>query len=91
MPLLLFIFGLFVPRILIVVLALFTDFLARAYDTILIPLIGFFILPTTTLMYAWAVNSRGGVEGPFWLLMMAVAVLFDIGSLGWETKRRAYA
>jgi lipopolysaccharide/colanic/teichoic acid biosynthesis glycosyltransferase len=43
-----------------VVLWLFTDYLARAYDEFVVPLLGFFLLPTTTLAYAVAHNEVGG-------------------------------
>src|SRR4026207_605145 len=46
-----------------VVLWLFSNYLSTAYETWVWPLIGFFILPTTTLAYAVAQNRYGGVEG----------------------------
>ena len=80
--------ALFAPRVVIVVLALFTDFLARAYEGLLLPLLGFLFLPLTTLVYAWAQNSAGGVKGTFWLVVMVVAIVIDIGSWGWHVRRR---
>ncbi|MPZ68936.1 MAG: hypothetical protein GEU71_05345 [Actinobacteria bacterium] len=40
------------PRFIMVVLWLFGDYLSRAYDNFLLPFLGFFFLPTTTLAYA---------------------------------------
>ena len=56
--------------------------LERAYDAWLVPVIGFFILPWTTLAYAWMYDSGPGrqVEGLEWILV-GVAVLIDLGSL----------
>jgi hypothetical protein len=87
LPFLLLLLGIIAPRVVLVVLWLFTDFLARAYEGLLLPLLGFVFLPTTTLAYAWALNAAGGVEGPFWLVVMAVALLLDVGGWGWGRRR----
>ena len=59
------------PRLVMVVLWIFTDYLSRAYDTWILPLIGFFVLPTTTLAYAVAVNQTNGLRG--WSLLLVDA------------------
>ena len=56
-------FVLFLPRTIMVVLWLFSDYLSTAYGTWVWPLLGFFILPTTTLGYAVA-TRRGGEAAP---------------------------
>jgi len=86
LPLLLLLLGIIAPRVVIVLLALFTTFFDAAYRDLLLPLLGFIFLPTTTLAYAWAVNAAGGVQGTFWLVVMAVAVLLDLGA--WGSKWR---
>ena len=53
-------FGLLMPRFIMVLLWLFSDYLSEAYGTWVWPLIGFFILPTTTLCYAVAVHELTG-------------------------------
>lgn len=69
------------PRVVIVLLALFTNYLGRAYETFLWPLLGFFFLPITTVGYAVASNElRPG--SAFWWLVVIVAVLADLGFLG---------
>jgi len=79
---LLAILGLIMPRFIMVVLWIFTDYLSRAFDgSWLIPLIGFFVLPTTTLAYAIAENSMDGARG-FGLVLIVLGVLVDIGALG---------
>ena len=69
------------PRVIIVLVWLFSDYLGRAYDTAIWPLLGFFFLPLTTLAYAFAVNSNGSVTG-FYLVIVVIAVLFDLGVIG---------
>jgi hypothetical protein len=69
------------PRLVMVVLWIFSDYLGRAYDGWILPLIGFFALPTTTLAYAVAVNDANGVRG-WGLLLVALGVLLDLGALG---------
>ncbi|HYI46681.1 MAG TPA: hypothetical protein VE174_14580 [Actinomycetota bacterium] len=69
------------PRFVMVVLWLFTNYLSRAYGGFLLPLIGFFVLPTTTLAYAIANNQAGGVRG-WGLLLVILAALLDLGIWG---------
>jgi hypothetical protein len=79
MPCLLAIIALAAPRLMLVLTVLFSDYIGRAYETTLLPLLGFFFLPTTTLAYAWAINSRGEVSG-LGLVVVVVAVLIDLGT-----------
>ena len=72
---------LFLPRTVMVVLWLFTDYLSMAYGTWVWPLLGFFFLPTTTLAYAVAENRYGGVRG-IGLVLVILGVLLDLGALG---------
>jgi hypothetical protein len=79
MPCLLALLAVFFPRVVIVLLVIFTDWLGRAYDTLLWPLLGFFFLPFTTLAYALAINQQGNVDG-LYLIVVVAAVLMDIGA-----------
>jgi hypothetical protein len=49
-----------------------------AFDTVLWPIIGFFILPWTTLM--WLVVAPGGISSFDWV-WIAIAVAMDV--FGW--------
>lgn len=69
-------------------LFLFSDMLSRAFDSWLVPLLGFFLLPWTTLAYAVLWASSDGVNGFEWFIV-AVAFLFDIGALAGGGRRRA--
>jgi hypothetical protein len=73
--------GLITPRLIMVVLWLFSDYLSRAYDGWLLPLLGFFLLPTTTLSYAIAENSMHGLRG-LGLVLVIVGLLVDLGIIG---------
>lgn len=88
MPLLIALFGLIAPRITILLLALFTSFMERAYDGLLIPLLGFIFLPLTTLTFAAAVNWNGGLGGTLWPILMVAAVLLDLTTGATHLGRR---
>jgi hypothetical protein len=68
------------PRLAIIVVWLFSDILGRAYDSWFLPVLGFFILPWTTLAYAvmWDVGSHQ-VSGFEWFVVV-LAFLADLGS-----------
>lgn len=73
------------PRIAIVLVAIFSDYIGDAYSSLLWPFLGFLFLPLTTLSYAWAIHSRGSVEG-LQLVVVVLAVLIDLGILGGGAK-----
>ena len=75
-------FALISPRLALIATWLLSDVLSRAYDAWLVPLIGFFLLPWTTLAYAWLYDYGPGrtVEGWEWIVV-GIAVLCDLGSL----------
>jgi hypothetical protein len=79
-PCLLLIIFLAFPRIALVVLFLFTNYLERAYHGLLLPLIGFLFVPLTTLAYAWMMNTRQPIAGVN-LLILIIAVVIDLGGL----------
>jgi hypothetical protein len=76
-----FLIGLAMPRVVMVVLWIFTGYLGRAYETVLVPLLGFFLLPTTTLTYAIAQNETGGVRG-WGVVLVLVGIALDAGIWG---------
>lgn len=93
MPCLVAIIAFFFPRIAIALLVIVGDYIGRAYETTLWPLLGFFFMPYTTLVYAWAKNSNGSIEG-WYFAAVAGAVLVDLGVIGGggksaERRRRA--
>lgn len=87
MPCLLALIAFFFPRVVIALLVIFGDYIGRAYETTLWPLLGFFFAPFTTLTYAWAINSQGSVSG-FPLIVMIIAILLDLGIIGGGAKAK---
>ena len=87
MPCLIGCLALATPRFAIILVVIFSDFIGRAYETTIWPLVGFFFLPLTTLAYAWAINSQGSVSGGY-LAVVVIAVLLDLGLLGGSSKVR---
>jgi hypothetical protein len=82
-PCLVVLFSLISPRLALFALWLFSNDLSRAFDSWAIPLIGFFILPWTTLSYAafWDWGSGRHVTGIEWLFVI-FAFLVDLGVYG---------
>ena len=93
MPCLVGLLGLITPRVVIVLLVIFTDYIGRAFDGVLLPLLGFIFLPTTTLAWAFAQNSNNGKVSGLYLVLVIVAVLLDLGLIGggrsWFIRRRS--
>lgn len=79
MPCLLTLVILAFPRLALILLWLFSNYLDRAYHGLLIPLLGFIFLPITTIAYAWMMNSHLPIAGVN-LVILIVAVLLDVGS-----------
>jgi hypothetical protein len=87
MPCLAAVLVLLFPRIALILMYLFSHYLERAYHGMLLPVIGFFFLPLTTIVYAYMVNngiSTGGA-GLIWPLL---AVLIDVGAIGGGYRSR---
>jgi hypothetical protein len=72
--------ALFGPRLGIVLLWLFTDRMTRAFETGLVPVLGFFFLPWTTFLYG-LVQGGGGAVGPFGVLAIVIGFIVDLVSL----------
>lgn len=80
MPCLFVLFAAFAPRLLLVFLWIARpNLLGQAFETFLIPLLGFVFLPFTTLMWVllWA-GSGGDVTGFDWV-WIGIAVFLDLG------------
>ena len=75
------------PRVALILLFLFTNYLQRAYHDFLLPLLGFIFLPLTTLVYAWLMNHHYPTSGGY-LLALILAVILDVGGLGGGAYRR---
>jgi len=90
MPLVLGCFAVIFPRVVLFLVWLFGNgYLERAFKSTLLLLLGFLILPLTTLAYAYAAHSWSDASGlrPLGWLLVGVAVLADLGSLGGNHPR----
>jgi len=81
MPCCLIVAVLLFPRVVLVCMFLFSHYLERAYHGLIVPVLGFLFLPTTTLTYAWLTNTHRPLEGVN-LIILIVAVVIDAGGLG---------
>ncbi len=86
MSCLLALFALITPRVVIVLLVIFSDYIGEAYDGVILPFLGFLFLPLTTLAYAYA-QHNGGLEG-LPLVLFVIALLLDLGIIGGANKQR---
>jgi len=91
MPCLAALLALISPRLALIFIAIFSDMLSRAYDSWLLPLIGFFLLPWTTLAYAcmWSLGTHE-VSGFEWFIVI-LAFLADLSGYGLLGNRHQYS
>ena len=91
MPCLLLLVVLAFPRVVLALMFFLSTYLQRAYDNLVILLLGFLFLPLTTLTYAWLHNSHRPLEGTN-LLILVIAVVIAAGGLGggeWHRRSRS--
>jgi hypothetical protein len=75
------------PRLALFALWLFSDLLSRSFESWILPLLGFFLLPWTTLAYAvmWSIGTNE-VSGFEWFIVV-LAFVVDLGS--WASRDKA--
>ena len=71
--------ALLMPRLTLLFIALLTNWLSKAYEIALWPVLGFFLMPYTTLAYMAGVLNGGFSEG--WVVLLAVAIWVDLAAL----------
>ena len=88
MPCLAVVLALLSPRLALIAMWLFSNILSRSFDSWLLPLLGFFVLPWTTLSYAvmWDVGTHA-VTGFEWFVVV-LAFLGDLGAVGGTARSR---
>jgi hypothetical protein len=87
MPCLIALFALISPRLALFAIWVFSNLLSRAFESWVVPLIGFFLLPWTTLAYAIMWDSSNRVNGFEWFVV-ALGFLFDLASYSRVERRR---
>jgi hypothetical protein len=87
MPCLVILLALISPRLALFAVFLFSNLLSRAFDSWVVPLLGFFLLPWSTLAYAlmWDAGTRT-VEGFEWFIV-GLAFLADLASYAGGGRR----
>jgi hypothetical protein len=81
--------SMFWPRIFFLALWIFGSQLGRAFDSWVVPAIGFFVLPWTTVAYAfmWSISSDR-VSGAEWIVVAAALVADLLTWMGVLALRR---
>lgn len=77
MPCFAVLLALLAPRVMMVVLWLFTRWFAGIFDNLIWPILGFLFLPTTTLWYTAVHNWWGGEWGGVQIVGLIIAVMID--------------
>jgi hypothetical protein len=90
MPCLPMILAVFFPRLVLILIAIFTNWFSAAFETALWPLLGFVFMPYTTIAYMAAMLNNNHVVSGGWLALVIVAALFDVGGHGHFARRRAW-
>jgi hypothetical protein len=78
MPCLLVLLALITPRVVIVLLWLFTNWFTGVFETPLWPVLGFFFLPTSLLWYTAVLHWFGGQWDVVPVVGLVIALLIDI-------------
>ena len=68
------------PRLVLAVVWLATGWFSRAFDTAVWPVLGWVVLPYTTAAYMAAMLNNDHKVGGWWLVLLVLAVLADLGS-----------
>jgi hypothetical protein len=82
--------AIFVPRLVMFFIFLLTNWFASAYQTVIWPLLGFIFMPYTTLAYMAAILNNNHELSGGWIVLVIVAVFFDLGGQGKSGKTVYY-
>jgi hypothetical protein len=84
---LIFLLALLSARIALIFIWIFTNLVDRAFDSVIVPLLGVLFLPWTTLMYVIFWSPHGGVEGWEWIVV-GLGLVVDVASYGRGAMQR---
>ncbi len=88
MPCLLTLLALLTPRIVIVLLWLFTHWFRGIFDTALWPILGFIFLPTTLLWYTAVQHWFGGQWTVVPIVGIVIALMIDLSPAKKRRRRQ---
>jgi hypothetical protein len=83
--------ALLLPRLALLLMAVFTDWISAAFETTLWPVLGWFFMPYTTLAYMTAMLNNNHQLNGGWLALFIVAIIVDCGGHGSAAKTRRKA
>ncbi len=87
MPCLFAVFALMTPRLVIIILWLFTSWFAGLFETALWPVLGFIFLPTSLLWYT-AVQHWFGGEWTLWPIVgIVIALMIDLSPASGKRRK----
>ena len=75
MPCLLILLFLFGPRLICVLIAIFTNWFSIAWDNFFLAFLGFVFMPFTTLAYTFAMINGGVYD--IWIVVICITVFLD--------------
>lgn len=85
----------FLPRVAIILLLIFSTWIGDAFKALsspfnglLLPILGLIFTPYTLLAYCLSWHQTSGNVGGLWLILIGVALLFDLGVIGQGSKAR---
>jgi hypothetical protein len=90
MPCLIALIAVLSPRLALVLLWLFTNYVDRAFSGWFWPLLGLIFLPWTTLLYVLVDIAPGPIHVAGWIVI-GLGVVIDLNSWAQASRRRAYA
>ena len=86
---LVFLLALLFPRVILIATWILNPaFINNAYSTWVLPVLGLIFLPMTTLAYAWATTFEGGAISIAGVIVIALAVLYDLGAAGGGARKQ---
>ena len=88
MPCLISVLAVLFPRLVMILIAILTNWFSAAFNTILWPILGFLFMPYTTLAYMAAMLKNNHSVNGGWLVLVVVAVLVDLGGQGSSARQR---
>ena len=88
MGFILVVIALAVPRVLLVIAFLMTNWFGRAFETRLWPLLGFLFMPYATLAYIAAMLNNNHALTGGWLVLFIAAIVVDVTH--WGTGGHSY-
>lgn len=76
------------PRIVMILIRLMTPWFATAFDTTLWPVLGWLVLPWTTLVYLLFMHYNDHQLGTAGIVAIVIAVVVDLGGTKYSFHRK---